>query len=171
MSFESLIESRIRDAMEEGAFDGLKGEGEPLKTLGTEAFAGDNWLGFHILENGGMLPAWLLLGKEIERDLWHLEKLRARYRELLRVARNSGDVSRFRIDLDIRRDAFRSFAIATRKKQDQFNFDAPVAFPGGRGCGLSSNWSGWRLEKTCVRHAFRFRLAGTLDRFVGEASV
>ena len=125
MSFESLIESRIREAMEAGAFDGLKGEGEPLKTLGAEAFAGDNWLGFHILENGGMLPAWLLLGKEIERDLLHLESLRARYREILRIARASGDVSRFSLDLDIRRDTFRSLATAIRKKQDQFNFDAP----------------------------------------------
>lgn len=125
MSFEELIESRIREAVEAGVFVGLKGEGQPLKTIGTEAFAGDNWLGFHILENGGMLPAWLLLGKEIETDLLRLSRLRSRYRDLLAVARGSADPTSFSLDLDIRRDAFRELAVIIRRKQDQFNFDAP----------------------------------------------
>ena len=125
MSFEELIESRIREAVEAGVFVGLKGEGHPLKTIGTEAFAGDNWLGFHILESGGMLPAWLLLGKEIETDLLRLSRLRSRYRDLLAVARGSADPTSFSLDLDIRRDAFRELAVIIRRKQDQFNFDAP----------------------------------------------
>ena len=125
MSFEKLVESKIKDAMEAGAFTGLRGEGAPLRPMGGEALAGENWMGFHILRNADAVPAWLMLGRDIERDLAQLRLLGDRYRILLATAVASGTPSGFSMDLEIRREAFRELARKIRKKQDQFNFDAP----------------------------------------------
>ena len=46
MSFEKLIESRIQDALAAGAFDRLKGAGEPLFRQQGEELAGDMWMGY-----------------------------------------------------------------------------------------------------------------------------
>jgi hypothetical protein len=142
MSFQDLIESKIKDAIEAGAFVGLRGEGEPLKTIGTEALAGDNWMGFHILQNADTLPAWLMLGREIERDLEELQRLRDRYRNLRAVAVASSNVDIHSLDLDIRREAFRELARKIRKKQDQFNIDAP-----GRLTERSGLWVDYEVAK------------------------
>ncbi len=125
MAYESLVDQRIREAMESGAFSGLRGEGAPLRVRPGEALAGDNWLGFHILENAGTLPAWLLLAREIEDDLGSLERMKARYRELVDLARTSPDPERFEGLLADRRSAFADFARAVRRKQDRFNIEAP----------------------------------------------
>lgn len=125
MSFEKLVESKIKDAMEAGAFSGLRGEGTPLRSIGAEALAGDNWMGFHMLRNTDALPAWLMLGRDIERDLAQLRFLGDRYRILSAAAVAGGRPSGFSMDLEIRRETFRELAMRIRKKQDQFNIDAP----------------------------------------------
>ena len=125
MSFEKLVESRIRESLDAGAFIGLRGEGQPLKTNGAEALAGDDWMGFHILQSADALPVWLLLGREIEHDLLELQHRRERYRRLYAAARRSGKAETFNLDLEIRREAYRALAIAIRRKQDQFNLSAP----------------------------------------------
>ena len=56
--------------MAAGAFDNLPGRGKPFVWNNeAESAAGDNWLGFKLLRDGGYLPEWLNLGREIEIDL------------------------------------------------------------------------------------------------------
>ncbi len=126
MSFEELIESRIRDAVAEGAFDNLKGAGQPLRFRDEDALAGDNWLGFKVLENGGLLPEWLMLAKEIEADREHLRRLDARHAEAVDLAASSANWAAHASTIRERRDAFEKAARALRRKQDRFNHDAPT---------------------------------------------
>ena len=125
MSLEDLIESRIREAVAEGAFDNLSGAGQPLRFRDEDALAGDNWLGFKVLENGGLLPEWLMLAKEIEADREALRRLDARHAEAVDLAMSSGDAPAHASSIRERRDAFESAARALRRKQDRFNHDAP----------------------------------------------
>lgn len=82
MSIEDLIESQIQEAIAAGAFDNLPGAGKPLPPPEAEPLAGTNWLGFKVLQNGGMLPGWLGLARHGERPgIWvevHVQRLRVR---------------------------------------------------------------------------------------------
>lgn len=84
--FQSIAERRIREAMEQGEFDNLPGQGQPL------VFEDDTWvpedlrMAYRVLKNSGFVPPELELQKEIInlRDLLctitdetqYLEKLR-----------------------------------------------------------------------------------------------
>lgn len=68
MSFERIAEEKIREAIEQGAFANVKGMGKPLSSLDDD-FAGDDWIGLHVLRQNGFLPEWLELRKQV-----HVEK-------------------------------------------------------------------------------------------------
>ena len=93
--------------------------------LREEALAGENWLGFKVLQNGGLLPEWLMLAKEIEADRLHLLALDARHAEAVELAASSGAWDAHAPSIERCREAFESAAIALRRKQDRFNQDAP----------------------------------------------
>lgn len=149
MSLDKLIESRIQDAMAAGAFSRLAGEGRPLPLLETDLVAGENWAGFKLLNNAGMLPPWLLLAREIELDLAKLERTEQQFREWVALAQGSGwrhhagAITRLR-------ERFAAQARAVRLKQDQFNLDAP-----SRALERPGVWVEYRLARLdeCVRAA------------------
>ncbi|HXG26282.1 MAG TPA: DUF1992 domain-containing protein [Candidatus Binatia bacterium] len=66
-SWESLVDRQIREAMEEGQFDGLPHHGKPLPN-DDNPYAAEWGLAFHILRNAGYAPPWIEADKEI-RDL------------------------------------------------------------------------------------------------------
>lgn len=70
LSFERIAEEKIREAIDQGAFDNLGGAGKRLSVVDDD-FAGDDWMGFHVLRQNGFLPEWLELRKQvyIERPL------------------------------------------------------------------------------------------------------
>lgn len=58
-SWEGLVERRIREAMEQGEFEDLPGEGRPLD-LGVNPFEDPEMaLAHRMLRNAGMAPAWI----------------------------------------------------------------------------------------------------------------
>lgn len=63
MGFETVAEEKIREAIENGAFTNLKGMGKPLASRDDE-FAGEDWVGLHVLRENGFLPEWLELRKQ-----------------------------------------------------------------------------------------------------------
>jgi DnaJ family protein C protein 28 len=126
MSIEKSIEGAIQDAMAAGAFKNLPGEGKPLKFSRQEqALAGDSWLGFKMLENGGYVPEWLNQGKDIETDLEALALLDRNHQEYCDSARTAADWERFAPSCDRLRARYEERARELRKKQDKFNLDAP----------------------------------------------
>ena len=63
--FTRIAEQRIREAIENGEFDNLKGMGKPLD-LGDEAWIPEDLrMAYRILKNSGCLPAELELRKEV----------------------------------------------------------------------------------------------------------
>lgn len=68
--YESIVEKRIREAQDEGKFDGLRGAGRPLR--GLHAPDDENWWLRSYLEREGvprdvLLPTPLRLRREIDR--------------------------------------------------------------------------------------------------------
>ena len=63
--FAKIAEQRIREAIENGEFDNLKGMGKPLD-LGDESWIPEDLrMAYRILKNAGCLPAELELRKEV----------------------------------------------------------------------------------------------------------
>jgi hypothetical protein len=65
--WETLIDRQIREAMEDGQFDNLPHQGEPLPNDDNPC-AGELGLAFHVLRNAGVAPPWIEADKEV-RDL------------------------------------------------------------------------------------------------------
>ena len=62
--FDRIAEEKIREAVERGEFDNLRSAGKRLSSLDDD-YAGDDWMGVHILHNAGFLPEWLELRKQV----------------------------------------------------------------------------------------------------------
>ncbi|MBI5946770.1 MAG: DUF1992 domain-containing protein [Chloroflexi bacterium] len=162
MGWEEVVESRIRDAIEAGAFDNLAGAGKPLRDPRDEQFAGTNWLGFKVLQNGGMLPEWLELAKEIERDLERLARLDSEHARLVAAAAASGAWEGYAASIRHARDAYERMARAIRRKQDRHNLDAPA---------LVAERPGIWVEHHLARLDQRLVAAGAPDTLPPPASV
>jgi hypothetical protein len=78
--WESLVDKKIREAMERGEFDDLPGTGEPLDTSINPFEDPEMRLAHRILRNAGFAPSWIEERKDIEAEF---EVAR---RELARVA-------------------------------------------------------------------------------------
>jgi len=67
--WENIAERKIREAMEEGAFDNLTGKGQPLN-LEEDPFEDPSLRMAHrLLRNNGFAPAWVEEGKDLEREI------------------------------------------------------------------------------------------------------
>ena len=76
--WQSIAERKIREAMEEGAFDNLTGKGRPLDLEENPYEDPSQRMGHRLLRNNGFAPAWIEEAKDIEqaidlarRDLAH----------------------------------------------------------------------------------------------------
>ena len=67
-SWESLVERQLREAMEEGAFDGLPYQGERLP-MDDDSAAGDWAMAYRMLRNAGAAPPWIEADKDVRRLL------------------------------------------------------------------------------------------------------
>ncbi|RMD94314.1 MAG: DUF1992 domain-containing protein [Calditrichaeota bacterium] len=70
-----IAEQRIREAIEAGELDNIPGMGKPLKLDGEHLLDSETRLAYTVLKNSGFLPYPLLLRKEIEGCLEHLDNL------------------------------------------------------------------------------------------------
>jgi hypothetical protein len=78
---ETLIERQIREAMEDGQFDGLPYQGERLP-IQDDSAAGDWALAFRMLRNAGVSPPWIAADKEVRQLLEARERLFERARRV-----------------------------------------------------------------------------------------
>ena len=67
MSFERLVENKIREAMEKGEFDNLPGQGQPLDLTAYFNTPSDLRLGFAMLKGAQFVPPEVELRRELER--------------------------------------------------------------------------------------------------------
>ncbi|MXW25172.1 MAG: DUF1992 domain-containing protein [Dehalococcoidia bacterium] len=125
MRFEQLVENRILEAIEEGVFEGLPGEGAPLALRDADRLAGDLWLAHHVLGNAGALPEWLELARTIEGDRGRLAAIEGEHEALVERARSTGEWRRLGPLIAERRREFATAALALRAKQERYNIEAP----------------------------------------------
>jgi len=151
VSLEKVIESQIQEAIAAGAFDNLPGAGKPQEWSDAEKLARDNWLGYKVLQNGGMVPAWLGLGREIEMDLERLAAIDRQHESLCAIAAEDRAWARYAGSLRNVIEKYEELARAIRKKQDRFNHSAP---------GLRSERPGIWVESHLDRLHARVKAAG-----------
>jgi hypothetical protein len=63
-----VAERKIREAMEEGAFDHLEGTGKPLDLSENPFEDPSERMANRLLKNNGIAPAWILEANEIEAE-------------------------------------------------------------------------------------------------------
>jgi DnaJ family protein C protein 28 len=67
--WESLVDKKIREAIEAGEFDNLAGTGEPID-LSENPFEDRDWrTAYRLLRNAGFAPSWIEERKEIDAEL------------------------------------------------------------------------------------------------------
>ena len=111
-TWESVVERQIREAMDDGAFDGLPFQGRPLPP--DDGSAGEWALAFHVLRNARIAPPWIEADKEVR-------ALLAARDALLERARRVGP----RQGLPLRRELDRIVA-ATNAAVARLNAEAPT---------------------------------------------
>jgi hypothetical protein len=117
--WESLIDQRIREAMEQGEFDDLSGRGEPID-LTENPFEDPDWRMAHrMLRNAGFAPAWIEERKDIEADIDAARTTLARVWLVFQNARHSKQSD--------------SAEVRWRKAIGDFQHDARIHRAGGAG--------------------------------------
>src|SRR5260221_5188360 len=66
--WESLIDQKIREAMEQGEFDDLEGKGKPLDTSENPFEDPELRLAHRMLRNAGFAPSWIEERKDIDSE-------------------------------------------------------------------------------------------------------
>src|SRR2546423_14190071 len=87
--WESLVDQKIREAMEQGEFDNLAGAGQPID-LSENPYEDREWRTAHrMLRNAGFAPAWIEERKDIDAELEAARISLARTWKILMNARNT----------------------------------------------------------------------------------
>ena len=98
-----IAERKIREGMEEGAFDRLDGSGRPLDLQENPFEDASDRMAHRLLRNNGFAPAWIEEAKEIE-----------------------AESRRLRSQAGIENDDFQSRVAALNRRIFAFNLKAPA---------------------------------------------
>jgi len=88
LNFEIIAERRIKQAMEEGAFENLEGKGKPLVFEDDSMIPPDLRMAYKILKNAGFVPPAVQNEKEIQQAidlLGDLDDERERYTQVTKL--------------------------------------------------------------------------------------
>jgi hypothetical protein len=123
---DRTIDALIRQAIEDGKFKNLRGEGKPLD-LRKNPFVKEEWrMAFDLLSKEGYLLPWMEKRNEVERDLEAAQKVLARTWDWrmgeLAAGRDPGFV-----DAEWRRAQreFREAVAEINKRIDSYNLEVP----------------------------------------------
>ncbi len=118
---DRLVEERIREAQERGAFRNLPGEGQPLPP--DDEPMHEAWAAHRLLKKHELLPDWLQLRKEIYRERELVRRAWDEYWQAVETA-DPDDPGQAAL---LRRLAwrYRELARAINRKIDQHNLRCP----------------------------------------------
>jgi hypothetical protein len=106
--WQFIAERKIREAMDEGAFDRLEGRGRPLAPEDSTYTDPALWMAHHIMKNSGVVPPWVAEGNEIEAEIQRLRQLMT-------------------VSCAAHREALRQDVLALNRRILTFNLTAPAA--------------------------------------------
>jgi len=84
--WESLIDQKIREAMEQGEFDDLPGKGKPIDTSENPFEDPELRLAHRMLRNAGFAPSWIEERKDIDAEFENARQQLSRARSVLQNA-------------------------------------------------------------------------------------
>ncbi len=120
LNLESAIDKQIREAMERGDFDNLRGKGKPLN-LARDPNVPPEWeMAFGILKNAGYAPDWIETFKSVRAAQ---EKLFAPFRRF-QAHPPANEKERARLQKKLVEE-FRAQAAELNRLIDTFNLKAP----------------------------------------------
>ena len=91
--WESLVEKRIREAMEQGEFDNLPGKGQPVDTSENPFEDPELRMAHRLLRNAGFAPPWIEERKDIDSELETAMTVLARAHRVYRQAAPDSDAA------------------------------------------------------------------------------
>ena len=127
--WESLVDKKIREAMEAGEFDNLAGTGQRID-LTENPYEDPDWRTAHrMLRNAGFAPSWIEERKDIEAALEAARIVLARKWMILRNARNTLHEPSARERWEKAAAEFRLSVSALNRRIDAWNLETPaIAF-------------------------------------------
>ena len=131
--WESLVDKKIREAMEAGEFDNLAGSGQPID-LRENPYEDPDWRTAHrLLRNAGFAPSWIEERKDIDAELEAARIVLARKWLILRNARDTRH-ERSAGERWTRAEAeFRATVSSLNRRIDAWNLKTPaIAFQRNR---------------------------------------
>ena len=75
-AWRGLVEQRIQEGIENGAFDNLAGAGKPQNLDEDAMVPEDMRMAFRLLRSNGLAPLWVQINREIRDDIERLERFR-----------------------------------------------------------------------------------------------
>ena len=131
--WESLVDKKIREAMEAGEFDHLAGTGQPID-LTENPYEDPDWRTAHrLLRNAGFAPSWIEERKDIDAELEAARIVLARKWLVLRNARETHHERSAHERWEKGEAEFRLTASALNRRIDAWNLKTPaIAFQRNR---------------------------------------
>lgn len=118
--FEGAIDKQIREAIERGDFDNLKGHGKPLN-LQRDPGVPEEWeLAYNMLKNAGFAPDWIEARQEVNATLEKLLAPLQRFRANPPPNESERDDQKAKLS-----EKFRQGATELNKLIDTYNLKAP----------------------------------------------
>jgi DnaJ family protein C protein 28 len=125
-NWESLIDKKIREAMERGEFENLAGKGEPID-LSENPYEDPDWRTAHrMLRNAGFAPAWIEERKDIDAELAVARSNLARVWTVRQNARNTEHESSANVRWQKGLDTFRERVAELNRRINAWNLKAPA---------------------------------------------
>jgi DnaJ family protein C protein 28 len=123
--WESLIDKKIREAMEQGEFDNLAGKGEPID-LSENPFEDPDWRTAHrLLRNAGFAPSWIEERKDIDAELLVARASLARAWLVLQNARGTEHERSATVRWEKAVDSFRNKVSELNRRINVWNLKVP----------------------------------------------
>jgi hypothetical protein len=131
--WESLVDKKIREAMEAGDFDNLAGTGQPID-LTENPYEDPDWRTAHrMLRNAGFAPSWIEERKDIDAELEAARIVLARKWMIMRNAQETRHEESARERWERAQAEFRVTVSALNRRIDTWNLKTPaIAFQRNR---------------------------------------
>jgi Domain of unknown function (DUF1992) len=124
--WESLVEQKIREAMEAGEFDNLPGKGRPVDTSENPFEDPDLRLAHRLLRDAGFAPPWIEERKDIDAEFERARSVLARARALCKRKRQS-DPASAEASWQHSITQFREQVAALNHRINSYNLSVPAA--------------------------------------------
>ena len=125
--WESLVDQKIREAMEQGEFDDLEGEGKPLDTSQNPFEDPELRLAHRLLRNAGFAPSWIEERKDIDSEFEKTRRQVSRVWSVLQNAIGTDDERGARGRWEKALTLFRTEAAELNRRIKAWNLKVPAA--------------------------------------------